>query len=293
MDPLEGPNGNAGNATPTAIPEWPPTGPATTQTAAVPVPGGKTTQVPRHRLHEIRVIMHAPVLYFWPVWAVGFLMALLTWADNSHMVVVPEKMVDLGRNVVVVPADTTLEEPIVHMHHSRVCGVVFAVTLLVSIYSVGGPLRGPWQYVVGATLASTALLLLWVGLWQPILAFLDTWVFIYINLAGYLVISVGVFLYWALFFFILDRRTFVVISMSQIRVRDHVGESERVYDAGGLYFEKLPYDYIRFLIGLGAADLHLRTSGAVHERITLRNATWFGRRRLVRIEELLQTREVD
>lgn len=39
--------------------------------------------------NEIKVVSHSNLFYWWPVWAVGFLMAILTAIDNSRMVTVP------------------------------------------------------------------------------------------------------------------------------------------------------------------------------------------------------------
>lgn len=76
--------------------------------------------------------MHSPLLYWWPVWAVGFLMALWTWLDNHHMVLVPENTAVEG-NTVIAPQETTLGPPRVHMARSRVPGAVFVTTLLLVV----------------------------------------------------------------------------------------------------------------------------------------------------------------
>src|SRR4051794_30452389 len=38
---------------------------------------------------EIKIVSHSNLFYWWPVWFVGFLMALLTWFDGHQMVIVP------------------------------------------------------------------------------------------------------------------------------------------------------------------------------------------------------------
>src|SRR5262245_23612826 len=42
-----------------------------------------------HGEEEVRLYSHSAILYWWPVWAVGFLMALLTYLEGSRMAVVP------------------------------------------------------------------------------------------------------------------------------------------------------------------------------------------------------------
>jgi hypothetical protein len=91
-------------------------------------------------------------------------------------------------------------------------------------------------------------------------------------------------------FFIVDRRTYVVFSLSQIRVHYAIGEEEKAYDAGGAAFEKAPYDWFRWLIGLGAGDLRVRLPGG--HVIEIPNVVHLGRR-LAAIEALLRTRDVD
>src|SRR5947207_5428597 len=39
---------------------------------------------------EIKIVSHSTLLYWWPVWAFGFVLALLTWMDGHYMVLVPK-----------------------------------------------------------------------------------------------------------------------------------------------------------------------------------------------------------
>src|SRR6202035_3288250 len=39
---------------------------------------------------EIMIVSHSNLFYWWPVWAVGFLMALITFFDGHRMSIVPE-----------------------------------------------------------------------------------------------------------------------------------------------------------------------------------------------------------
>src|SRR6202162_582735 len=41
------------------------------------------------RENEIRIISHSTLFYWWPVWAVGFLMALITAINGQVMAIVP------------------------------------------------------------------------------------------------------------------------------------------------------------------------------------------------------------
>src|SRR5262245_49250470 len=37
----------------------------------------------------IKVVSHTPLIYWWPVWLVGFILAGLTYADDARLAVVP------------------------------------------------------------------------------------------------------------------------------------------------------------------------------------------------------------
>ena len=39
--------------------------------------------------NEIKIVSHSTLFYWWPVWAVGFLMAGLTYLDGDRLATVP------------------------------------------------------------------------------------------------------------------------------------------------------------------------------------------------------------
>src|SRR5258708_1323200 len=41
--------------------------------------------------NEIKIVSHSNLVYWWPVWAVGLVMGVLTWADDHRMAIVPPK----------------------------------------------------------------------------------------------------------------------------------------------------------------------------------------------------------
>jgi hypothetical protein len=49
-------------------------------------------QAPDQQLTDekaIRIVSHSRLFYWWPVWAIGFVMAAITWFDNHFMAIVP------------------------------------------------------------------------------------------------------------------------------------------------------------------------------------------------------------
>src|SRR5579859_895555 len=54
-------------------------------------PSAPAPPVPREpERSEITVVSHSNLFYWWPVWAVAFLMAILTYIDGHLMVTVPK-----------------------------------------------------------------------------------------------------------------------------------------------------------------------------------------------------------
>src|SRR5271163_3264005 len=121
------------------------TAPAPTHAAAPPA-------MPR----EVVVISHSNLFYWWPVWAVGYLMATITLFNNELMVTVPTKTLlapratgvltyEVGRDkkepktldgedaYIAPDKSVTFEKPYVHMTTKKSLGVVYAIVLLLII----------------------------------------------------------------------------------------------------------------------------------------------------------------
>src|SRR5262249_18872517 len=201
---------------------------------------------------DLRIYAHSSLLYWWPVWAVALMMALWTAVDNYHMVLIPE-----GATI----EDSRTETPLTHVARSRVPGVLFALTLVtVAIFS-NSWIRGAWALFLAATCAAVLLFISWVRWWEPLLLSFNT-LKIYINLGGYLFIGLTLLVAWVAAVFVFDRRTYLVFSVGQVRFRDELGAVEKAYDTTGILFEKRQFDWFRWLVGLGAGDLVIRTGGA-------------------------------
>jgi hypothetical protein len=238
---------------------------------------------------EFRLYAHSPLLYWWPVWAIGLAMALWTYLDHQHMALVPDETV-LEGNRLIAPEGSELAPPTVYMSPSRIPGAVFVVTLL--LVSVLGNvwLRGPWAMFAAACLVAGILLVSYLEAWDPLLRWLRL-LHIHINLGGYLVISVVLLVAWVLTVFVFDRWTYMIFSAGQIRIRSEIGDAETAFDASSVTFEKKPYDYFRWLVGLGAGDLILRAGGPNGRIFELPNVVHVGRR-LHLLEERLRIRDV-
>src|SRR5262245_9065211 len=140
---------------------------------ATPVP---VTVVPDARPTEVIVISHSPLFYWWPVWAVGFLMAGVTFWQGHRVAFVPAGTV-AERNVQVpghqgkrdilitpegqpLPAESGTEElkqPQLRMAASNGPGIMWAVTLLIVIMVTHVKLRGAWSLVAIMLLVSITI----------------------------------------------------------------------------------------------------------------------------------------
>jgi hypothetical protein len=249
----------------------------------------KAVPGPDTQAGEIKLYSHSPLLYWWPVWAAGFVMALWTYFDNYHMALVPESTV-VQDNRLLAPEGAALEVPAVHMARSRWPGIVFVFTLLLAIYLNAASLRGPWALFGLAVLAALVLLFNWLEWWSP----LHRWfgmLRVHLNLGAYLTIATPLFFLWALTVFFFDRRTYAGFSTGQVHIRDELGDSEKVYDTSAVTFEKEPYDWLCFLVGFGAGDILVRVGGPQPTYYSLPNVIRVGKKMRL-IEERLRTRDV-
>jgi hypothetical protein len=264
---------------------------------------------------EITVVSHSNLFYWWPVWAVAFLMALLTWIDNTYMVTVPShtepniavKVPTAGdpdktvtREAYVLPEGKKLERTIkddpaskphevrLHMSVRKTYGVIFCMTLLLVILITNVPLRGMWSVVVIISIIMLSVIFALAGWWETIferLARLD----IRINLGGYLFIGLGLFAIWIITLLFFDKQMYVIFTPRQFKVRTEIGGGEKVMDAVGLRLEKQKSDLFRhYILGLGSGDLIVKTTGAAQEHYDLPNVLFINKK-VQQIENLLAT----
>jgi hypothetical protein len=272
-----------------------------------PVP---VSVVPDSRPAKVVIISHSPLFYWWPVWAVGFVMAASSYMSGVQMAFVPLGTVaergatvagqDGTRDVLIAPEGRSLPattdsdeliQPHLRMAKSNDPGVVWAMTLILVIVVTHVKMRGVWSLVVIIFLGFTTVLLAVLGLWDPILRALQV-LDIHINAFGYLSISLILFVIWFVMFFFFDRLTYMVFARNRLRVRKAIGEGEQVFDMRGMVFQRHRDDMFRhWLLGFGTADLTVFTSGANAQQIEMPNVFGIGRK-LSLIHTMLQEMEV-
>ncbi len=259
---------------------------------------------------EVVLISHSPLFYWWPVWAIGFLMAALSYLQGYQVAFVPQDTVaerqrhvegfEGPRDVLITPQGKTLpvetDSEELKQHQRRMVpsnnlGILWVMTLCLVIFVTHVQLRGTRSLVAITILVFTTVLLALLGLWDPIFRALQIFD-IHITAFGYVSISLFLFVLWLTTFLFFDRLAYMVFSRGQLRVRMAIGDGETVYDTRGLIVEKLRDDLFRhWLLGFGAGDLVVRTPGSNSKQFEMPNIFGVGRK-LARIHTMLQEREV-
>ena len=241
---------------------------------------------------DIKIYSHSPIFYWWPVWLTGFVLAFLTYMDGGRMAYVPAGTRAEGNTLVAPTGDASLEEPVVRMARSQYVGIWFVAVFLVVFVSATVPLRGLWEWITVLGIALAVSLISLYGLWGRLLDWVGL-LRIHLSMAGYVFLSAWLFAIWVVTVFFFDRRTYMIFSAGQVRVRDMIGQAEKVYDVTNLTFQLQPNILFRHrVLGLwGAGDLLVRTGGPHHEEFEWPNVL-FVRSRLKEIEDRLKARQV-
>jgi len=271
-----------------------------------PPPGVPAKTGPR----EIKLISHSPLFYWWPVWVFGFGMAIWTYMENHRFMTVPadsaimtqkvpegtparysfstkkELTKPLKESVRLSDAEVADAFPVRVSQHAWL-GTLYAFVLVLTVFITNVPLRGLLSFMVIILLVVVALFVTVFNGWDDVYEKLAN-LRIYINMAGYLLISTAVFTIWAVATFFFDRRTYILFSPGQIKVCEHIGASVRTFDASGVSFEKQRDDLFRhYILGFGSGDLIVRTAGAERNEIRLQNVLGIGWK-LKPVEDLLR-----
>lgn len=275
--------------------------------SSAPVP---VRVVPSDRARQVVIISHSAFFYWWPLWAVGFLMAVITYATGHQVAFVPpgtqvERQVvveglDGPRDVLVTPAGTRLPVvaepdgsglPRLTMTPSNNPGIIWAFTLCALLVITHIELRGVWSLIAMLGVGLVCVLLAVFGLWDMFFAafrVLD----VHISAAGYLGISFFLLFLWLVTFFLYDRREYMIFSRGQLRVRLAVGVGEMVFDTRGMVVEKKRDALFRhWMLGFGSGDLVVNTAGTNTRQFQMPNVLRIDHR-LALIHTMLQEREV-
>jgi hypothetical protein len=239
----------------------------------------------------LKLISHTGLLYWWPVWLVGFILSALTYFNGTRLAVVPEgtKVTPAGEKTftVTVPdrpgalaqaAEATARGEAafpVRVSGNRNYGVVYVVVLLLVIFGSNVPLRGVWSLVAILVLLLLTMVMAYLDAWGWILERL--WgLHIEISLAGYLLTSAVLLVLWLVAVFGFDRLRYIRFKEGQFVVHKEIGDAVAVYDTTRIMVRKRRSDLFRhWILGLGAGDLVIDIPNQSQE-IVLPNVLFVG-----------------
>jgi hypothetical protein len=231
------------------------------QPPAKPIEAGRTapseskTVVARRQL---RIYSHSSLFYWWPVWAVGFVMAFLTYWSGK-----PEQIEAIGR----------AQEWI---HPSSNLGVIFFLVLFTVILITNFAVRGlaSGMVVMGGILLTVVLA--YVGWWDAVFSWFGN-LTIHLTMGAYFWFSTLMLLAWAVTVFGLDRLTYWEVTPGQLTQKFIFGAGSKSFNTQGMVLEKHRDDLFRhWLLGLGSGELMILTSGATREQIEVSNVLFIG-----------------
>lgn len=240
-------------------------------TAVVQQPAAESV-IRATRPRELRLYSHSKMFYWWPVWAVGFVFALLTWINHNTF------EMKVG------------DEVVGHMwvHPDKTVGVVYTFTFFLVILMTHFSVRGMASVVTIVTGIAIAFAFAYFDLWEPILRNLGI-LTIYMNIGFYLFFSTALFIVWFVSVFIFDRSTYYLIRPGQMVQVTMFGSGEQTFDTHGMSVEKKRDDLFRhWVLGLGSGDLHIVTTGAKAGDFIIPNVLFIGSK-LELIQELVAT----
>ena len=216
-------------------------------------------------LPQLKIYSHSRLFYWWPVWAIGFLIAALTYAEGTWVELNGVRM---------------------WMSSSKNPGVLYTVLVLMVVLFTNVNLRGVISVVAILGVMFFTVLFAYLGWWDVILSWIP-YLSIHMNMGFYVFFSLGLFIMWVLAFFLFDRLKFYRVRPGQMTLEYIIGGSERSWDTRGMVAELLPQDLFRnWILGLGTGDLHLMVTGARSEELVVPNVL-FARRKVRAIQKLI------
>jgi hypothetical protein len=229
-----------------------------------------TTSPPDHPTlaNEVIVYSHSWLVYWWPVWAVGYLMALLTWLHPVR--------VQINGSEVLFSSSTSL-------------GVIFALVVLLTILITNTHMRGLVSLVVVLTVGLLALLFAYLDWWPVILRWFGHQD-LFVDQTFFLFFSTGLLGMWLLVVLLFDHLSFWRIRPGQVTHEYVLGAVESSYDTDNMVFTKQQADIFRnWILGLGSGDLQMQTMGGRGMVAQLSNVL-FVNARMAQIERLIATK---
>lgn len=203
----------------------------------------------------LRIYSHSSIFFWWPVWVVGYVMALITYSEGHTY--------QLGQSQTWV-------------HPSSGLGLIFFLCLFLVIVITNFSVRGLASGMVILVVSLLAVLLAYFGWWDTFFGWFGA-LDIHLNLGAYFWFSTLMVVLWSLTVFGIDRMSYWEVTTGQLTHKVLLGGGSKSYNSQGMGLEKHRDDLFRhWLLGLGSGDLQIRTSGATREQIDVPNVLFIG-----------------
>ena len=226
---------------------------------------------------EIRLYHHSPIIYWWVVWAYGFVCAALTYVHGERLVIGEGKPL--------------------YIHPSPWLGLSFTILLLVVIVATTVRARGINALLlillIGASAAGTHFVMNIPGLWTTPPSLL-----VHMNLAFYLLVSSVLFIIWFAIVFIFDRLRYWRFRATQVeRVQKFssiLGRAPESWSVMHIRLTRFSDDLIAHkvlglgMIGFGTSDIEAKLTifGGGSEQFRIENV-WSGAKQLQAVQALM------
>jgi hypothetical protein len=212
----------------------------------------KDDSAPKPERLEVTVIEHSSLFYWWPVWLLGYALALLTWMDGTQ---VADEMI---------------------IHRSKNLGIVFCMVLFLVLLMTNITLRGLASGIAIMVVLFLTVLFAYLDWWDDIMEYFGA-VAIYMNFTFYFFFSTLILVSWLLAVFVFDRMYYWKFRPGQAVRYMFFGGGEHAYDTIGMSVYKLRDDVFRhWILGFGSGDLHIVTPGANKREYILHNVLFIG-----------------
>ena len=200
-------------------------------------PAAGHSQHPKGKVLQVIVYGHSPLFYWWPLWAAGYVMALMTWIHST---------------------EATIGGKREYFYPGQDLGVIYTLLFLLLILITSTNVHGMKAALFVAGLAFLTLLFVHMEWWGTILGWLGDQS-ICLSLGFYLFSSTVLCVVWLFNVFVIDHMSFWRFRPGQITHEFLGGVVDKSYDTDNMVLTKRQDDLFRhWVIGMGSGDLHLK-----------------------------------
>jgi len=172
---------------------------------------------------QVVLFGHSWIFFWWPVWVVGYIMALLIRFNPVQ--------IQVGDRLVLFPSGPNL-------------GVIYSLVVLLTILLTNTRMRGLASLVVVLAAAFATLLFAYLDWWPTILRWFGE-LTVFMDMGFYLFMSTALLIVWELVVLVIDHFSFWRIRPGQITHEYVLGAVTQSYDTDGIVFIKEQSDLFR------------------------------------------------